>query len=303
MVADNDAGSLSLVAALVLPSLLVASISVGGLLLAGETWVSRITGEQDARGEALETVEEALALLERDSSPAAHSRHDPLWRRGWPDTEVTEISAEVRSPREDGRLARSGDRYGFDDGYRLVNVNTASQERMLAVAAARLPAGVRPRVALERVFRARARGESFTPESLQLALSDHYLDLHPVLTARPPINANTAPRERLHSVLEYAGYAGNHNAVVSRIIAARRENEIDVYDLREMLIELGVGEPVLHLLGVRSQGARLHIEKRGRSYEAVIVWVPPNDGGNGRRWDDKEERGSFRLVRFAEVVR
>lgn len=275
-----DAGGfISGTALLVLPALVLLAVASSVAIQAGEKYLQRVRADRRARGEARAAVVEVIELMQADATPAAHSRHDPLWRRPPPGVEITGVLPADRCAPGLQCFSR----------YAYVNVNAAPATLLEAVAGARLPVDVVPGPVLDPVFAARRRGEHLTPASLRLALGAHYEALTPVLTAHALVNVNTAPPDVLADAIAAEAPAVDARSALRRIREAREREEIRRGEL-PALLAVEADARVLSVLGVRSFTLRLLISRGGRSFEAVLARVAEPAGTEG-----------VQVLRFAEV--
>lgn len=275
----NEGGFISGAALLVFPALVLLAVASSVALEAGESYLERARADRRAREKARAAVLEVVELMQADATPAAHSRHDPLWQRRPPGVEITEIL-----PR--GRCAiglQCFSRYAY------VNVNAAPVTLLETIAAARLPVDVPSGPLLEPVLAARRRAEPLSPASLRLAFGERYERLAPVLTAHALVNVNTAPALVIEEVIVTEAPAVDTGRALGRILGARERAEILRGDLPGLLA-VGADARVLSFLGVRSYTLRLLIARGGRHYEAVLARVPEPVGADG-----------VQVLRFAEV--
>lgn len=272
-------GFISGAALLVLPVLVLLAVTSSVALQAAMSYLERAGVDLRAREKARAAVREVIDLIQADTTPAAQSRHDPLWRLSPPGVEIAAVLPRGRCVLGLQCFSR----------YAYLNVNAASVVLLETVAAARLPEDVPPAPVLEPILASRRRGEPLSPASLRLALGERYESLTPVLTAEALVNANTAPAAVIEEVIAVEAPAVDAGRALGRILDARERGEILRGELPGLLA-VGADARVLSFLGVRSFTLRLLILRGGRRYEAVLARIPEPAGTDG-----------VQVLRFAEV--
>ncbi|MFP4705263.1 MAG: hypothetical protein ACLFMV_10705 [Spirochaetaceae bacterium] len=268
-------GGLSVAALALVTVVAVLGWVVLALQATGNDLLRRSAEERAARAEAMEVVAEIVELLESDSTPTAHSFHDPLWKSPPEGVELADVTA--REP------AWVSERV-------YLNVNTAPRRHLEAVAAGRLPPERSVKQVLAPVFAARRRAEQLTAETLRLALGRDHRVLAPVFTAEPLLNVNTASRSALEAVLAEAAEAAEiaeTGRLRDCLFRAREQGELDRDDL-EVLLGAETADRLRTVLGVRTLVIRALIPGGARRYEADIAWIPAPE----RR---------YRVLSFSEV--
>lgn len=268
-------GGLSVAALALVTVVAVLGWVVLALQATGNDLLRRSAEERAARAEAMEVVAEIVELLESDSTPTAHSFHDPLWKSPPEGVELADVTA--REP------AWASERV-------YLNVNTAPRRHLEAVAAGRLPPERSVKQVLAPVFAARRRAEQLTAETLRLALGRDHRVLAPVFTAEPLLNVNTASRSALEAVLAEAAEAAEiaeTGRLRDCLFRAREQGELDRDDL-EVLLGAETADRLRTVLGVRTLVIRALIPGGARRYEADIAWIPAPE----RR---------YRVLSFSEV--
>lgn len=278
--ADTHGGGFAALASLLV---LVALVTTLPLLAAAgrlfEAQRARRAAAVSRRAAAYEAVRAAASRMREDPTPRASSYHDPLYRRTPTGTIVTPVEPPL------GRDEANDEQWL----YPFFNVNTAPADRLERVAADRLPEDVSPARALSVVRATRERGELLTPDTLRRALGSSYDALHPVITAQPLLNANTASERSLERVLRRHVRSARAAALASRLVAERGAREIHAGELPELL-GVPADAPVLAEIGVRGHLVQLGIRRGGRRYEALLVRLPGPD-----------PHTEIRVLRFAEV--
>ncbi len=276
--AGYEDGGLSVAALALVTVVAVLGWVVLALQATGNDLLRRSAEERAARAEAMEVVAEIVELLESDSTPTAHSFHDPLWKSPPEGVELADVTA--REP------AWVSERV-------YLNVNTAPRRHLEAVAAGRLPPERSVKQVLAPVFAARRRAEQLTAETLRLALGRDHRVLAPVFTAEPLLNVNTASRSALEGVLAEAAEAAEIAEIAETgrlrdcLFRAREQGELDRDDL-EVLLGAETADRLRTVLGVRTLVIRALIPGGARRYEADIAWIPAPE----RR---------YRVLSFSEV--
>ncbi|MFP4613932.1 MAG: hypothetical protein ACLFM5_11110 [Spirochaetaceae bacterium] len=273
--AGYEDGGLSVAALALVTVVAVLGWVVLALQATGNDLLRRSAEERAARAEAMEVVAEIVELLESDSTPTAHSFHDPLWKSPPEGVELADVTA--REP------AWASERV-------YLNVNTAPRRHLEAVAAGRLPPERSVKQVLAPVFAARRRAEQLTAETLRLALGRDHRVLAPVFTAEPLLNVNTASRSALEGVLAEAAEAAEiaeTGRLRDCLFRAREQGELDRDDL-EVLLGAETADRLRTVLGVRTLVIRALIPGGARRYEADIAWIPAPE----RR---------YRVLSFSEV--
>ncbi|MFP4206748.1 MAG: hypothetical protein ACLFSP_11615 [Spirochaetaceae bacterium] len=273
--AGYEDGGLSVAALALVTVVAVLGWVVLALQATGNDLLRRSAEERAARAEAMEVVAEIVELLESDSTPTAHSFHDPLWKSPPEGVELADVTA--REP------AWVSERV-------YLNVNTAPRRHLEAVAAGRLPPERSVKQVLAPVFAARRRAEQLTAETLRLALGRDHRVLAPVFTAEPLLNVNTASRSALEGVLAEAAEAAEiaeTGRLRDCLFRAREQGELDRDDL-EVLLGAETADRLRTVLGVRTLVIRALIPGGARRYEADIAWIPAPE----RR---------YRVLSFSEV--